>query len=41
MTAVQLDIEVAGDALEVFDGFTAAMLTRWRDVGSSRTQAGR
>ena len=33
MTAVRLGAEVAGDALEVFDRFTAAMREQWREVG--------
>jgi hypothetical protein len=33
MTAVRLGAEVTGDALEVFDRFTAAMLERWPEVG--------
>jgi Activator of Hsp90 ATPase homolog 1-like protein len=33
MTAVRLGTEVAGDALEAFDRFTAAMRERWPEVG--------
>jgi hypothetical protein len=33
MTAVRLGAEVAGDALEVFDRFTAAMRAQWPEVG--------
>ena len=33
MRAVRLGAEVAGDALEVFDRFTAAMREQWPEVG--------